>query len=157
MCAVEHPPAPNPSLQDLQFLVGRWDVQISRASFLPSPQDTVDGRADFGWIEDGAFLVLHQGGPVPGPPSGRMVMGRDENTPDYMALYFDERGVSRLYSMHFAHGVWRLWRNTPDFSQRFEGLFDEGGDVISAHWEKSFDGDNWEHDFDITYTRHRPD
>jgi hypothetical protein len=29
----------------------------------------------------------------------------------------------------------------------------EDGSTITACWEKSSDGTNWEHDFDLTYTR----
>ena len=51
--------------------------------------------------------------------------------------------------------VWKLWRSVepPDFSQRFSGAVDEGGDTISGTWEISRDGVAWERDFDLIYTR----
>jgi hypothetical protein len=48
--------------------------------------------------------------------------------------------------------VWKLWRDSPGLSQRFIGTFSDDGNSISGHWEKSADGSNWEHDFDLTYT-----
>jgi len=95
-------------------------------------------------------------GPKPStPPEAVWLIGRDESTPDYKVLYFDSRGVSRVYEMSFAGGVWKMWRETPAFRQRYEGNISDDGNTITARWEKSSDGVRWEHDFDITYTRAR--
>ena len=53
--------------------------------------------------------------------------------------------------MRFSEGIWRLWRDNPGFSQRFEGRVSPDRRTITSHWEKSIDGTTWEHDFDITY------
>ncbi len=74
---------------------------------------------------------------------------------DYKALYFDGRDVSRIYEMSFGDGLWKLWRNTTDFSQRFEGRLSADHDTVTARWEKSSDGDSWEHDFNVVYTRRK--
>ena len=47
--------------------------------------------------------------------------------------------------MSFEDGVWKLWRDEPDFSpldfaQRYTGI-------------SSDDGKTWEHDFDLTYIK----
>ncbi len=68
------------------------------------------------------------------------------------------RGVARVYKMSLADGVWKLWRDEPDFSpldfrQRYTGTFSEDGATIVSAWEISHDGTTWEHDFDLTYTR----
>jgi hypothetical protein len=70
-----------------------------------------------------------------------------------MVLYSDSRGVSRVYEMSFSEELWKLWRNAPGFSQRFEGRVSPDRSTITSHWEKSFDDSTWEHDLDITYTR----
>lgn len=87
------------------------------------------------------------------PPSARWTIGRDESDPDYRVLYFDNRGVSRVYEMSLSGGSWKMWRNTPGFSQRFEGRISPDRNIIVSHWEKSFDGVTWEHHFDIKYNR----
>jgi hypothetical protein len=68
-------------------------------------------------------------------------------------LYFDSRGVSRIYQMSLSVGVWKLWRDFPGFSQRFTGTFSDDKNVLTARWEKSTDGSKWEHDFNITYKK----
>ena len=63
--------------------------------------------------------------------------------------------VARVYEMSFSDGLWRLWRDSPGFSQRFTGTFSDDAITIAGRWERSSDGSMWEHDFDLTYTRVR--
>jgi len=37
--------------------------------------------------------------------------------------------------------------------QRFSGRISDDGNTITASWEKSTGGANWEHDFDMAYRR----
>jgi hypothetical protein len=60
--------------------------------------------------------------------------------------------------MSFSRGVWRLWRDSADFSpldfwQRFTGTFSDDRRTIQAVWEISHDGERWEHDFKMTYVK----
>ncbi len=144
---------PNPSLKHLEILVGDWDMELSNASFLPSSSDTVKGHVSFEWLEDGAFLIMYMGNKPPGTPDAMWLISRDESTSNYTVLYYDTRKVSRVYGMSFSDGIWKIWRNSPGFSQRVEGKFSDDGNSIVAYWEKSSDGSTWEHDFDVTYTR----
>jgi hypothetical protein len=40
-----------------------------------------------------------------------------------------------------------------DFSQRYTGTFSDDRDTITGRWEICHDGETWEHDFDLNYTR----
>ena len=146
---------PNPALQDLEILVGDWKMELSNASFLPHSSDTVTGHVSIKWLEEGAFLVMYMGSQPLGTPDAIWLIGRDESTPNYVVLYYDNRKVSRVYEMSFSDGTWRMWRNSPGFSQRFEGKLSEDGNTITAHWQNSNDGSTWEHDFDVTYAKVR--
>ena len=81
------------------------------------------------------------------------LISRDESLPNYQVFYYDDRQVSRIYEMSLANGVWKMWRESPGFWQRYEGQVSADGNTITAQWEKSKDGSRWEHDFDIRYTR----
>jgi hypothetical protein len=144
------PQTPNPALSDLEPLVGEWSVEIA---FPADPETPVRGSVSFEWLEGGAFLVMRAGVEWSGPSGSVAVIGRDEKTETYSMLYFDARGVSRIYEMSFGDGVWKQWRSAPGFSQRFTGTLSEDGSTIAAKWEKSSDGSQWDHDFDLTYTR----
>jgi hypothetical protein len=43
----------------------------------------------------------------------------------------------------------------PRFFQRFQGTFSDDGRTIAAYWERSEDGQSWQRDFDIRYTKAR--
>ncbi len=146
---------PNPTLDSLAVLVGDWNMELSNAAFLPNPSDTANGAVSFEWMEEGAFLVMRMGNKASGPLEAVWLIGRDESLPDYKVLYFDSRKVSRIYAMSFADGVWKMWRDAPGFSQRFQGTVSADGNTIAGYWEKSFDGSKWEHDFDVMYTKVR--
>ncbi len=143
----------NPALKDLEILVGEWEMELSNAAFLPDRSAKVKGAVSFEWLEDGAFLILRMGDKPSDAPSAIWLIHRDESNSGYQAFYYDDRKVSRIYKMSFSDGSWKLWRQAPGFSQRFEGKVSEDGKTISATWEKSVDGLEWEHDFDVKYSR----
>ena len=143
----------NPALEELGAFVGEWDTEITSMSFHPDPSARVHGHTSFQWLEGGAFLLQHSEVPNTEFPRSTAIMSPDETAGTYGMLYFDSRGVSRIYRMTLSGGIWTLWRDFPGFSQRFNANFSDDNNTITAYWEKSSDGSNWERDFDITYTR----
>ena len=140
----------NPALRRLDILVGEWVTE----SVAPlDPHATIRGHTSFQWLEGGAFLVMRSGVPQSDFPRASAIIGPDDSAGAYGMLYSDSRGVSRIYAMSLSDGIWKVWRNAPGFSQRFTGTFSDSGDTITACWEKSSDGANWEHDFALTYTK----
>lgn len=150
----------NPDLERLDRFVGEWELEV------PLDGQTIrGGRETFEWLEDGAFLVHRsETGELSGAPtewvenaprSAVRIIGVDDTSEQFTMLYADSRDVFRVYQMSLSEGVWKLWRDAPEFSQRFTGTFDDG-DVIEGTWEHSGDGVDWEVDFDLTYTRVAP-
>jgi hypothetical protein len=131
---------PNPALAGLGVLAGEWEMEVPK-------YPGTSGHVTFEWMEGGAFLVERMG------DQATWIIGRDEATDGYCMLYFDARGVSRIYLMSLDDGIWRIWRNALGFSQRFKGVISKDGKTISAYWEKSLDGSTWERDFDLAYSR----
>jgi hypothetical protein len=143
----------NSALDELASLIGEWDIEIMSMSFRTDPSAVVRGHSSFAWLEGGAFLIQHSEISDSDFPRSTAVMGPDDEAGTYRMLYYDNRGVSRIYRMTFSGGIWTLWRDYPGFHQRFHGTLSEDGGVITAYWEKSTDGSNWEKDFDLTYTK----
>jgi hypothetical protein len=143
-------PMRNAALSPLEPLVGEWNAE---AVFPTDPPGTMRGRVTFAWLDGGAFLVMRSDVAEEGPPASLSVIGRDDAGERYTMLYADERGVSRIYEMGFSDAIWTLQRNNPGFSQRFSGVLDAARTTITARWEKSTDGETWEHDFDLIYTK----
>jgi hypothetical protein len=143
----------NPALTDAQRLVGHWQMEVYNAAFLPGTGARVVGATKIEWMDDGSALVIRQGESTH-PPAATWIVGRDEGESEFVVLYADDRGVSRIYRMTLEGAQWHVWRDTPAFSQRFSARIDPDGRVIRGKWEKSSDqGATWEHDFNLDYTR----
>jgi len=137
--------------QDLEILVGAWHMEGNHP-MLPEP---VRGRSTFGWFEDGAFLEWRTDFEQSLPPNAMAIIGRDDARETCTVLYFDVRGVSRVYEMSLQEGVWRMWRDAPGFRQRMTGTMSDDRNTITVHGELSKDGAHWEQDLDLVYTRVR--
>jgi hypothetical protein len=144
-----------PPVERLDAFVGEWSME---AAFPLAPPTDARGRTVFEWMPGKRFLIQRWEVPLPEAPDGIAIIGFDQGRGTYLQHYFDSRGVARLYEMSFGDGVWKLWRNSEDFSplnfsQRFTGTFSDDGKTIDGRWEISDDGSTWEHDFDLTYTK----
>ena len=145
------------ALEALKPLVGEWSIL---AGFGDTPPADIGARVRFEWLPGERFLVQRWEVPVPEAPDGLAIIGADpESEGEYLQHYFDSRGVARVYKMSLEDGVWKLWRDEPDFSpldfsQRFTGTLDEDGGTIAGRWEICHDGETWERDFDLTYVKH---
>ena len=143
----------NPALQDLIELTGTWEMELSNAAFLPDSTTTIKGIASFEWFEGGDFLILRQGTKNEETPWATWFIGHDEDFQNYTILYIDDKQSSRVYEMSFENGIWKIWRNSPEFTQRFTGTIGNDKKMIKGCWEKSIDGKTWNHDFDLSYIK----
>ena len=143
------PPQPTSSLKHFAVLVGEWNTVGTHPAF-PSP---VHGHSSFEWLREGALLLWHFEWERGGPPSALSVIGHDDSGKACSMLYSDERGVARIYQMSLEGGVWKMWRESPGFSQRMTGTLSSDGTTMTCHGELSRDGERWEHDLDVTYTK----
>jgi hypothetical protein len=140
---------PNPALAPLAFLIGEWSTEGSHALL---PGVALRGRASFEWAEGGAFLIWRSEMDDPRIPSGIACLGTDDETGECTMLYFDERGVSRRYSVEMLTDGWRWWRDAKDFAQRYVATLMDGGKRMVAAGELNR-GKGWEPDLQLTYTR----
>jgi hypothetical protein len=148
-------------LDDLEVLVGEWTMAAGPPDGPPWPGE---GRLTFEWIEGGGFLVQRWTIDLPEAPNGVALIGvgdspvpvgdSGESEEGYRQHYFDSRGVHRVYEMSLEDRTWKLWRDGPGFvPQRFTGEISEDGKKITGRWEIAEDGENFETDFDLTYTK----
>ena len=139
------------AVQRLDAFVGKWKLE---AVFSRNPPFQAETVASFEWLDaERFFLVYRAGTPDLDMPLTHAIIGADDTMDSYTMLYSDSRGVARLYQMSIQDGVWRQWRDDPSFYQRFSATFSEDASTIKGSWENSEDGINWNHDFELTYTR----
>jgi hypothetical protein len=144
--------AKEPSLQGLNALVGEWDIEAIHQML---PSTVVHGHSVFEWLEGEKFLIVRTHMDHPDFPDSIAIIGDAEGLRMHS---FDSRGVARILQMSFMDGVWKLWRDTADFSpldfsQRFVGTFSNDGKTIDGRFEICYDGTTWEDDMQITYRR----
>jgi hypothetical protein len=146
----------NAAIDRLAVFVGEWGMA---AEFKHLPPAGIGARVVFEWMSGRRFLIQRWEVAVPEAPDGIAIIGADlESEGNFLQHYFDSRGVARVYKMSVSDRGWKLWRDTPDFSQlefaqRYTGTFSDDGRVITGCWEIRHDGATWEHDFDLTYTK----
>jgi hypothetical protein len=145
----KRPPQPTSSLKQFEVLVGEWNTVGTHPGF-PS---RVHGRSSFEWLVEGALLLWHFDWERGGPPTALSVIGHDDAYETCTMLYSDERGVARIYQLSLEGSVWKMWRDSPGFSQRMTGTVSSDGNTITVYGEVSRDGSTWEPDLDVTYTR----
>jgi hypothetical protein len=141
----------NPRLQALAVLIGEWTT-VGTHPMLPGK--TFHGRTTFTWLESGAFLLFQSHIDEPDIPDGVAILGTDDARPEAgTMLYFDVRDVSREYQWTFSDNVWTWSRDDPGFSQRRVFTVAADGQSIEANGQMSRNGEAWEPDLQLTYTR----
>ncbi len=141
---------PNPALKPFEVLVGTWETQGSHSQV---PNATLYGRTSFEWIENGAYLLMRSEIDDSRFPSGLAIFGSDDVQKKFFMLYFDERGVSRMFNISIENNVITWWRDQPGFSQRCTNTISTDRKTIISKGELSKDGSIWEKDLELTYSR----
>ncbi|WP_422122421.1 hypothetical protein DHX103_11495 [Planococcus sp. X10-3] len=149
-----NPPTRKDRMEELKFFVGTWILEVTHPHLRPRP---IVGETKFEWMED-AYLIQRTNLDKFEFPSSTIIYDWDPESDQYVQHYYDSRGVTRLYGMSLEDGIWKLWRDTDDFSplsflQRFTGTIEEGGNTIDSVWEQSEDGIKWKHDFKLVLRR----
>jgi hypothetical protein len=122
--------------------------------FPSDPPFHAETQGSFEWLDDDHFFLVYRAGtPESGYPVGHCIIGADDTMNTYTMLYSDSRGVARIYQMSLTDTEWRQWRDDSNFRQRFRATISEDGRTLTGAWEIAEGGEDWRHDFDLTYTR----
>lgn len=140
----------NARLAEFAPLLGEWTTTGTHPYLTGR---TLRGRVTFERIEDGAFVRMRSTSDEPEIPSGVAVFGTDDAQGEGTMLYFDERGVSRLYAFKIGGGEFAWWRDDPAFRQRFTVSIHPDGCRLSGKGQMSRDGEPWEDDLGMEYVR----
>ena len=139
----------NPALKKLEILIGDWEITGAHR-LIPNP---ITGKINFSWFNGKSFLIMSTDFNQSGPPNSTAIIGSDDKAEKLSMLYFDERGVSRIYEVKFDNNILKMERNFPGFSQRFTGILKNNENTIEGAWELCENDINWKKDLEIIYTR----
>ena len=128
-------------------LVGTWTTEATH----PSMDEIVPGRMTVEWLEGRRFLVQRSVNDHEAFPDAICVIGPPESGDRLVMEYFDSRGVRRTYGISLEEGVLRMWRDHPQFSQRYEAtIADEGFEGL---WQLATTPGEWKDDLRVVYRR----
>lgn len=141
----------NDALRAFKPIIGVWDTEGTHGLI---PDTALHGRTSFDWLELGAFIQMNSSiQEAVGIPTGVAIIGSDDELGIYVMSYYDERGVSRSYSVSMRDNVLKWWREAPSFSQRYSLTIASDGQTMVGKGEICRDGLSWEKDLDLTYTK----
>ena len=141
---------PNPALEPLAPLIGNWRTTGTHPLV---PGATFHGRTSFAWHEGGAFLLMRSEIDEPEIPSGVAVIGSDDAAGTFTMLYFDERNISRRYTVEVGDGEVSWHRDEAGFAQRMVVKVASDGSRLDAKGTMSHGDGPWEDDLQLTYER----
>ncbi len=147
----------------LNRLVGTWTTEATHPMI---PGAVVHGTVIIEWLEGERFLIHRARTDHPDFPDSISIIGMtesdrvDSSTHTVPAgdgalhmHYFDSRGVFRDMNVSIDDSTWRIWRDAPEFSQRFTGTVTDEGRTIVGHWQLRKDDLHWHDDLEITYRK----
>ena len=137
----------DPALQSFATLVGTWATQGTHPQF----DGVVTGSVTFEWLEGERFLIQHVHTEADAFPDSISVIGAPEAGDGLVMEYFDSRGVRRTYNVSLEDGVLRIWRENPEFAQRFAATL--GDDRFEGQWQLARSPGEWRDDLKLTYSR----
>ena len=141
---------PNPALEPLAPLLGVWRTTGTHPLM---PGTTFHGRTSFAWHEGGAFVLMRSEIDEPEIPSGVAVIGSDDAAGTFTMIYFDEREISRRYTVEVGDGEVSWHRDEAGFAQRMMLTISPDGTQIEAQGTMARDGGPWERDLQLSYER----
>jgi hypothetical protein len=137
----------DPALDQFDALIGTWATEATHPLF----DAVVPGSLTFEWLEGGRFLVQRSHNDHESFPDAISVIGAPETGDGLVMEYFDSRGVRRTYRVSLDDGVLRIWRDDPEFAQRFSATLDP--DCFEGLWQLARTPGDWQDDLKVTYRR----
>lgn len=142
----------NADMQRLaDVFVGDWTISLTNQWWLEDPSTVTTGTAKGKWLDD-AFVRLKA--EIDGKPTWDFVFGRSDANDRFVALYYDERAVLRVFDVTLDDQGWEMSRTDPDMHQKLAARLD--GDRMVGDTHASDDaGATWRKDFDLIWERVR--
>jgi hypothetical protein len=137
----------DPQLAPLAVLCGEWITEATH----PQVNAVVPGSATFEWLEGGHFMIQRSHHDHELFPDSLWVFGAPEAGEGLVMEGFDSRGVRRTYRVSLDDSVLSMWRDSPNFDQRFSAKLDH--DAFEGLWQLAETPGDWQDDLKVIYRR----
>ena len=135
------------ALAPFEALIGTWATEATH----PQIDAVVPGSVTFEWLEGGHFVVQRSHNEHELFPDAISVIGAPEAGEGLVMEYFDSRGVRRTYGVSLDDGVLRIWRDDPEFAQRFRATL--AHDRLEGEWQLARTPGDYQDDLKVSYRR----
>ena len=140
--------ARDPALEPFEALIGTWATEATHPMF----DGVVPGRLELEWLAGGRFVVQRSSNEHELFPDAICVIGAPERGDGLVMEYFDSRGVRRTYGIALDGGVLRMWRDDPQFAQRYAATI--GPERFEGLWQaRTPDDEDWQDDLRVVHHR----
>jgi hypothetical protein len=135
-------------LKAFEPYIGKWETVMTNCWFLESMDAKKKGWATFEWL-DGLLVFRFGTGKTPGAVS---VIGYSDQQKRYEMLYYDDRGVYRIFDVKKKGTSWIMIRKDKDFYQRLRMSIKNGLPIMTPEASEN-KGKTWRKDFDLFFTK----
>ncbi len=139
----------DPALEPFDALIGMWATEATH----PMLDGVVAGSLALEWLEGGHFIVQRSHNEHEAFPDAICLIGAPEAGDGLTMEYFDSRGVRRTYGIALAEGVLRMWRDDPEFAQRYSATI--GPEGFEGRWQLARTPGDWQDDLRVVHRRAR--
>lgn len=140
----------NKALAALEPLVGQWEYTMYNSWFLESMDTKVNGVTTIERLDD-SFLIVRSTD-ADKKPGDIWVIGYSDPQEKYEMFYYDQRGVSRIFSTTFDGKKLTFLREDKDMHQRMALEITNIG-LHSEAWASEDKGKTWRKDLEMAYKR----
>jgi hypothetical protein len=139
----------------LEVLIGTWKTDGRTKETPDAPAVKIDAVDAYEWLP-GGYGLLHTVDANVGDEKveGAEIIGYDPDRGAYVTQYFGSDGPAAYEANLTQEGEGLTWRMRSR-TDRFTGVFNEDGSVLTGHWELLGDSGDWEPWMDITVTKQR--
>jgi hypothetical protein len=139
--------ATRPELERLNVFIGRWLTEGETVAEPGAPPTSIVASDIYQWAPGGHFVTHPAYGRLGSVPVGGLeVIGYDPSTGQFQTHFFDHEGNTAHETLSFGDGVW-TWQGS---RVRCRGVFSDNGRTLTAHHERSENGQDWKPSMTVT-------
>jgi hypothetical protein len=136
-----------PALERLNVFIGRWLTEGETVAEGGAAAASIVASDVYQWAPGSHFIMHPAYGRIGSMGVGGLeVIGHDASTGEYQTYFFDSQGKTTRQTLSYRDGVW-TWQGS---RERCRGVFSDDGRTLTAHHERSDDGEHWRTSMTVT-------
>lgn len=153
-------PEPGPGYRRLDAFVGKWSIKGQQYHGPFGPAAEITAVETYEWLVGGFFLIHRFGGRLGSAEIACIeIIGYDDSSRSYPRYSFYSNGKTNEWQGREGDGAWTLIGDSlmegTSLKVRCTNVFSDSGKKMTAKWDYSSDGSNWQTFWDVESTKGR--